>query len=115
MSDIRVGDLVSFKRVGTVDRAKVEELRTQDGLFSVKQAFVRASNHEWDARWMDVDVLTLVERPKPSRSAADHEAMLAIQTLLTGVEWNADVLDEIVKVVRSAGYVIRDVNGNEQF
>ena len=37
----------------------------------------------------------------------DHEAMLAIQELLDGVEWNSDTLPEIAKIMVEAGYRIR--------
>lgn len=40
----------------------------------------------------------------------DHNAMLAIQELMDGVEWSADTLDEIAQIVRDAGYRIRDTN-----
>ena len=41
----------------------------------------------------------------------DHEALLAIQELMDGVEWSPDTLDEIAAVMRRAGYRIRDTDG----
>lgn len=38
----------------------------------------------------------------------DHEAMLAIQELMAGVEWSADTLDRIAAIMIDAGYRIRD-------
>jgi len=52
----QVGDIVSFQRVfAGIDRALVEEVR--DG-----EAFLRKSDHEWDARWMPFEELRLVSR-----------------------------------------------------
>src|SRR5439155_15080322 len=44
-------------------------------------------------------------------SMNDHEALLAIQELMDGVEWSPDTLDEIASVMRRAGYRIRDTDG----
>ena len=44
----------------------------------------------------------------------DHDAMLAIQELLDGVEWSANTLEEIAAVVIKAGYRIRDLDDVEQ-
>jgi hypothetical protein len=37
----------------------------------------------------------------------DHEAMLAIQQELDGVEWTADTLERIAEILHQAGYRIR--------
>ncbi len=39
----------------------------------------------------------------------DHEAMLAIQELLGGQVWTAEVLEEIADVLQQAGYRVRDI------
>jgi hypothetical protein len=39
----------------------------------------------------------------------DHEAMLAIQELLDGQVWTAEVLEEIADVLQQAGYRVRDI------
>lgn len=36
----------------------------------------------------------------------NYRACLAIATLMSGKEWNADTLDAIAKIIRDAGYVI---------
>ncbi len=38
----------------------------------------------------------------------DHQAMLAIQEQLDGVEWSSDTLDRIASILIGAGYRIRD-------
>jgi hypothetical protein len=43
----------------------------------------------------------------------DHEAMLAIQQELDGVEWTADTLERIAEIVQQAGYRIRDLDDHE--
>lgn len=43
-------------------------------------------------------------------SLIDSDAMLAIQEIMDGTEWNADTLEEIAKVMISAGYRIRDID-----
>jgi hypothetical protein len=40
---------------------------------------------------------------------SDHEAMLAIQELMDGTEWNADTLEAIAEIMVRAGYRIRDL------
>jgi hypothetical protein len=40
----------------------------------------------------------------------DHEAMLAIQELLDGQIWTAEVLEEIAAVLQQAGYRVRDID-----
>lgn len=40
----------------------------------------------------------------------DHDAMLAIQELLDGTEWNSDTLNDIAVIVSAAGYRVRDLN-----
>ena len=41
---------------------------------------------------------------------SEHDALLAIQELLDGVEWTADTLSEIADIRESAGFRIRDTN-----
>ena len=40
---------------------------------------------------------------------SDHEAMLAIQELLDGQAWTAEVLEEIADVLQQAGCRVRDI------
>jgi len=40
----------------------------------------------------------------------DHDALLAIQEILDGVEWSADTLPRIAEILESAGYRVRDLN-----
>lgn len=40
----------------------------------------------------------------------DHDAMLAIQELMDGVEWTPDTLDAIAVILREAGYKVRDLD-----
>ena len=41
----------------------------------------------------------------------DHDAILAIWQLLDGEYWTPDTLDDIARVMISAGYRIRDTEG----
>ena len=41
---------------------------------------------------------------------SDHEAMLAIQQLLDGVEWSADTVESIAAIMIRCGYRIRDMD-----
>ncbi len=43
----------------------------------------------------------------------DHEAMLAIQELMDGVEWNSDTLDAIGAIMTKAGYRLRDLDDRD--
>jgi hypothetical protein len=43
----------------------------------------------------------------------DHEAMLAIQQELDGVEWMADTLERIAEILHQAGYRIRDLDDRD--
>jgi hypothetical protein len=43
----------------------------------------------------------------------DHTAMLLIQELLDGVEWNSNTLESIAAVMTAAGYKIRDLDDSE--
>ena len=43
----------------------------------------------------------------------DHQAMLAIQQELDGVEWTAETLERIAEILRHAGYRIRDLNDRD--
>jgi hypothetical protein len=43
----------------------------------------------------------------------DHEAMLAIQQELDGVEWTADTLERIAEILHRAGYRIRDLDDRD--
>jgi hypothetical protein len=43
----------------------------------------------------------------------DHEAMLAIQQALDGVEWTADTLERIAEILHQAGYRIRDLDDRD--
>lgn len=40
----------------------------------------------------------------------DHAAMLAIQEVLDGTEWNSNTLEAIAKIMTDAGYRIRDLD-----
>lgn len=40
----------------------------------------------------------------------DHDAMLAIQELLDGVEWNSNTLSEVANILQHAGYRVRDLD-----
>lgn len=40
----------------------------------------------------------------------DHEALLAIQEQLDGVEWGSQTLEEIARIMEAAGYRIRDMD-----
>jgi len=42
-----------------------------------------------------------------------QEALLAIQEAMDGVEWTPDTLDTIAKIMREAGYLIRDTNDRD--
>lgn len=39
--------------------------------------------------------------------------LLAIQEAMDGVEWTPDTLDTIAKIMREAGYLIRDTNDRD--
>jgi len=39
----------------------------------------------------------------------DHDAMIAIHSLLDVRHWNAETLDQIAEIVRYAGFEIRDI------
>jgi hypothetical protein len=43
----------------------------------------------------------------------EHEAMLAIQKELDGVEWTPETLDRIAEIMRKAAYRIRDRNDRD--
>jgi hypothetical protein len=43
----------------------------------------------------------------------DHEAMLAIQQELDGVEWTADTLERIAEILHEAGYRVRDLDDRD--
>jgi uncharacterized protein YllA (UPF0747 family) len=43
----------------------------------------------------------------------DHEAMLAIQQELDGVEWTAEALERVADILQQAGYRIRDLDDRE--
>ena len=40
----------------------------------------------------------------------DHEAMLAIQQELDGVEWTAETLERVAEILQQAGYRICDLH-----
>jgi hypothetical protein len=110
MTEIQVGDLVEFNKVGTESQARVENIRTNMTRSGIPQAFLRSSNHEWDPRWMSVSKLTFVSRPRPApETNTDHAALLAIQELMDGVEWNGATLDAIARILVNAGYIVRDL------
>jgi hypothetical protein len=48
-----------------------------------------------------------------NRIMNDHQAMLAIQQELDGVEWTADTLGCIAEILQQAGYRIRDLDDRE--
>ena len=43
----------------------------------------------------------------------DHDAMLKIQELLDGVEWQTITIEHVAEVMINAGYRIRDLNDND--
>jgi hypothetical protein len=44
----------------------------------------------------------------------DHDAMLAIQELLDGMEWRgAETLGDIAQILRDAGYRVRDLDDRD--
>jgi hypothetical protein len=43
----------------------------------------------------------------------DHQAMLAIQQELDGVEWTADTLERVAEILQHAGYRIRDLDDSD--
>jgi hypothetical protein len=49
----------------------------------------------------------------PEDIMSDHEAMLAIQQELDGIEWTADTLDRIAEILQHAGYRIRDLDDRD--
>lgn len=40
----------------------------------------------------------------------DHEAMLAIQELMDGVEWTPQTLNQIADIMEKAGYRVHDID-----
>jgi hypothetical protein len=40
----------------------------------------------------------------------DHEALLAIQELMDGVEWNPTTLNQIAAILIECGYRVRDLD-----
>lgn len=44
----------------------------------------------------------------------DHEAMLAIQQQLDGVEWSSQTTENIAAIMTQAGYRIRDLDDRER-
>jgi hypothetical protein len=40
----------------------------------------------------------------------DHDLLLTIQELLDGVEWTADTVDTIARLMAESGYRIRDLD-----
>jgi hypothetical protein len=53
---------------------------------------------------------TIAETIERTRNDSDHNALLAIQELLDGVEWTPDTLDNIAEILTRAGYRVRDLN-----
>jgi hypothetical protein len=45
----------------------------------------------------------------------DHQAMLAIQQELDGVEWTPDTLGRVAAILQQAGYRIRDLDDRDDF
>lgn len=43
----------------------------------------------------------------------DHDAMLAIQQELDGVEWSSDTVAMIASIVIAAGYRVRDIDDED--
>jgi hypothetical protein len=43
----------------------------------------------------------------------DHDAMLAIQELLDGVEWSPNTLSEVAWILERAGYRVRDIEDRD--
>lgn len=44
---------------------------------------------------------------------SDHDAMLAIQQELDGVEWTADTHERIAEILQQAGYRVRDLDDRD--
>ena len=44
----------------------------------------------------------------------DHDILLTIQDLLDGVEWSTDTLSQIADLLSSNGYLIRDIDVNQE-
>ena len=49
----------------------------------------------------------------PENLMNDHQAMLAIQQELDGVEWTPDTLERIAEILQQAGYRIRDLDDRD--
>ena len=43
----------------------------------------------------------------------DHDAMLAIQEELDGVEWGSDTLERIATILIESGYRVRDLDDRD--
>jgi hypothetical protein len=43
----------------------------------------------------------------------DHQAMLAIQQELDGVEWTAETLERVAEILQHAGYRVRDLDDRD--
>lgn len=41
---------------------------------------------------------------------SDTDALLAIQEIMSGVEWSPQTLEDIAQVMEAAGYVIEDID-----
>ena len=39
----------------------------------------------------------------------DHRALLFIQNILNGNEWDADIIEDVAQIMREAGYEIADL------
>jgi len=43
------------------------------------------------------------------KSMSDHDLVLEIQNMMSGVEWTPDTLDEIAGLLEAAGYEIEEL------
>jgi len=55
--------------------------------------------------------INTTEEPKGDN---DHALVLQIQELLNGVEWEVDTLDEIALLLENNGYLVGDVDDEEE-
>lgn len=65
---------------------------------------------EENARRLQAEAEAKPKRRETGNALDNEEAMEAIQKQLDLVEWNADTLDNIADIVRSAGYEVRDTD-----
>lgn len=75
-----------------------------------RKAQERLAQNFDDGSWGTWEITTHhLDLPSAPQSG-DHDAMLAIQEQIDGVEWTPDTLDSIAAIMIGAGYRIRDLN-----